>query len=65
MGKKIEIDVNRAITLYEKYGTLARTALSLDCSPTHLKKVLVNAGVEIKPYKAEKWNMKSGGWNNG
>ncbi|AGK97975.1 hypothetical protein [Clostridium pasteurianum] len=65
MPRKVNVDVNRAKQLYEKYGTLSRAALSLDCSPTHLKKVLVNAGVEINPYKAEKWNMKSGGWNNG
>ncbi|AGK99031.1 hypothetical protein [Clostridium pasteurianum] len=65
MGRKVNVDIDRAKALYEKYGTLARAALSLDCSPTHLKKVLVNAGVEIKSYKAEKWNMKSGGWNNG
>lgn len=59
MGKRLNIDINRAKELYEKYGTLARAALSLGCSSTTLKRILVANGVEIKPYVAKRWNINS------
>ena len=54
---KIDIDVNRATELYEKYGSMNRAALSLWCSPVKLKQVLVENGIEIKKYKAARWDI--------
>jgi len=54
------IDIDRAIELYEKYGSMNRAALSLDCSGPYLKKVLVANGIEIKKYKAARWDIKFG-----
>ncbi|AGK97377.1 hypothetical protein [Clostridium pasteurianum] len=59
MGKRLNIQIDRAKELYEKYGTLARAALSLGCSPTTLKRLLIENGVEIKPYVAKRWNVNS------
>jgi hypothetical protein len=58
MGKRLNIDINRAKEFYEKYGSLNRAALSLDCSPKTLKKLLIENGVEIKIYIPERWNIK-------
>lgn len=52
------IDKNRAIELYEKYGSMNRAALSLGCSPAKLKQILVENGIKIKKYKAPRWNIK-------
>lgn len=59
MGKKLNIDINRAKELYEKYGTLTRAALSVGCSATTLKRLLIENGVEIKPYVPKRWNINS------
>lgn len=58
MAKRKIIDLHRAIELYNKFGSLNRTALSLDCSPTTLKKLLIDNGIELKKYKPAKLNMK-------
>lgn len=55
---KLEVDINRAIELYEKYGSMNRAALSLGCSPIKLKQVLLENKVEIKVYKAARWDIK-------
>ncbi|MFT5872798.1 MAG: hypothetical protein ACI8WT_001735 [Clostridium sp.] len=60
MGKEKIIDINRAIELYKKYGSMNRAALSLDCSAIKLKQVLVENGIEIKKYKPAKWDIKFG-----
>lgn len=57
MGKRANIEVNRAIELYEKYGSLNRAALSLSCSPVTLKKLLIENGVEIKKYTPKHWDI--------
>lgn len=54
----VMIDVNRAIELYEKYGSMNRAALSLGCSPVKLKQILIENGITIKKYKAARWNIK-------
>ncbi|APC41081.1 hypothetical protein [Clostridium estertheticum] len=53
------IDVNRAIELYEKYGSMNRAALSLGCSPVKLKQILIENKIEIKIYKAARWDTKA------
>ena len=58
MARRKIIDVHRAVELYDKYGSLNRAALSLDCSPTTLKKLLVNNGIELKKHKPHRWNMQ-------
>lgn len=58
MGRRAkEIDINKAVYLYKKYGSMNRAALSLGCSPIKLKRVLVENNIEIvtpkpsvKPY---------------
>jgi len=54
------IDINRAIELYDKYGSMSRAALSLGCSGPYLKKMLVKNGVEIKKYKPARWDIRYG-----
>ena len=52
---KLVIDVDKAIEVYDKYGSMNRAALSLGYSSVKLKQVLVENGVEIKKYKPAKW----------
>jgi len=52
------IDINRAIELYHKYGSMNRAALSVGCSPVKLKQILTENDIEIKQYKAARWNIK-------
>lgn len=59
MARAKYIDVNRAIELYKKYGSLNRAALSMGCSPWKLKNVLVENGIKIKSYVAPRWNINS------
>lgn len=58
MAKSKIIDIDRAIYLYNKYKSLNRVALSLDCSPNTLKKVFINNGIELKKRNIPKWTMK-------
>ncbi|EDK35310.1 hypothetical protein [Clostridium kluyveri] len=60
MRRAKAIDVNRAIELYNKYGSLNRAALSVDCAPTTLKNILIENGVEIKRHKAPRWGIAFG-----
>jgi predicted HTH domain antitoxin len=57
MAKVKMIDKNRAIELYEKYGSMNRAALSLGCSPAKLKQILLENEIEIKQYKAPRWDI--------
>lgn len=57
MPKYKSIDVERAIELYNKYGSINRAALSMDCSAAKLKRVLVENGVELKKHKPPRLNM--------
>ncbi|WP_066619697.1 hypothetical protein [Clostridium magnum] len=56
---KKQFDEARIIGLYEKYKTLQRTALSADCSPTTVKKILVKNGIELNTYKAPRLHIGS------
>ena len=52
---KLEIDVVKAIEVYEKYGSMNRAALNLGYSLVKLKQILVENGVEIKKHKPARW----------
>ncbi|MDW7673202.1 MAG: hypothetical protein SCK28_01575 [Bacillota bacterium] len=56
---KPDINEQRAIELYEKYGSLNRAALSAGCSPGYLKKILLNNNIEIKKPKPYRININS------
>ena len=56
--RKVVVDVNRAIELYDKYGSINRAALSVGCSPIHLKKIFIENNVQIKQPKAVRFNIK-------
>mgnify|MGYP000856603221 CR=1 FL=1 len=57
MAKSKIIDIDRATYLYDKYKSINRAALSLGCSPTTLKKVFVNNGIELKKSKPTAWSI--------
>ncbi|QLY79206.1 hypothetical protein [Clostridium intestinale] len=46
--KKTVLNKDRVIELYNKYGSMTRTSLSLGCSNATLKKFLIENGIEIK-----------------
>lgn len=56
---KKQFDEARIIELYKKYGTLTRTALSADCSPTTVKKILIKNGVELNTYIPPRLHINS------
>jgi hypothetical protein len=60
MGRKpIEIDKDRVVELYAKFGTINRTVLSAGCSAAKVKEILIERGVEIKPYIPKRFNINS------
>jgi hypothetical protein len=58
MGKKTpEIDKDNVVRLYEKFGTMSRTALSAGCDHKKVKQILIEKGIEIKPYVPERLHI--------
>ncbi len=57
MAKPKVIDMDKAIYLYDKYRSINGAALRLGCSPTTLKKFLINNGIELKKSKPISWSM--------
>ena len=45
--------------MYEKYGSMNRASLSLGCSGTTLKKILIKNGVKLKTHVPQRWNINS------
>lgn len=56
---KNNIDEQRAIELYKKYGSLNRASLSLGCGPAKLKKILTEHSIEIKRPAPVRFNINS------
>ena len=57
MSKKV-YDVANILYLYEKYKTIADTAMRSGYSTGTVKKILVENGVELKKYIPPRWNIK-------
>lgn len=57
MGRKtIEIDKDKVVRLYEKFGTMREVSISMCCTPAKVKEVLVEKGIEIKQHDRSDWN---------
>lgn len=59
MGKAIkftEIDKDRIVMLYAKFGVMNDVAISMSCSPAKIKNVLVERGIKIKQHRHKTWN---------
>jgi len=57
MAKKI-FDEVKVLYLYEKYGTLQGVSMRLGYSTITIKRILSENGVELKKYKAARWDIK-------
>lgn len=57
MGRSgVKLEKDNVIALYDKYETITRTALSLNCTPSRLKKFLIENDIPIKKYKPKAFN---------
>ena len=56
MGKYVELDKDRVVLLYEKFGTIADVSISMSCSKARVKAILLEKGVEIIQHDRSKWN---------
>lgn len=54
--KAIEIDKDRVVQLYEKYGTMNDVAIRMSCTAIKVKGILVEKGIEIKQHDRSEWN---------
>ena len=52
---RIEIDKDKVVRLYEKFGTIADVSISMSCSKARVKETLLERGIEIKQHARSKW----------
>lgn len=52
----VELKKDRVMELYDKYEPITRTALSLNCSPSKLRRFLIENNIPIKEYKPKAFN---------
>lgn len=55
---KSNIDVDKILNLYKKYGSVNAVIMRTGHGASTIKKILIENGVEIRKYKHQPWDYK-------